>query len=107
MKVPDLWSWGGQKDHVLRTRKLYNILAQAIIDTSFRESIFRKEENRLREWNLNPEERAYLDALPYAAFEQMVGRMAYHWFVPRIVNDHYLILPASAADNFTNAHIPI
>lgn len=61
----------------------------------------------MAEWNLNPEERAYLDALPFTAFEQMVGSMAYHWFVPRIVNDHYLILPASAADTLTNGHIPI
>jgi len=100
--VPVSQCWGGQKDFLLRTINLYNILVRAMVDNSLRESIFQSRKNKLVDWELNQQERAYLDNLSYAEFEQMVGRMVSHWFVPVPVNNRYLILPDSSKD--TNDH---
>jgi ribosomal protein L11 methyltransferase len=91
----------------LRTSKVYNILARAIVDAPFRESLFGNGRQALEEWDLSKGERAYLKKIPYDTFEQMVGRMISHWLVPLKVNDRYVILPEGAGSAYPDGLTPI
>jgi ribosomal protein L11 methyltransferase len=85
------------KEYPVRTRKLYEILNQAIVDKAFRDSLFRNGRQAVEEWDLTKEERAYLKWLPYEKFEQTVGSVVSHYLVPLPVNESYLILPELAS----------
>lgn len=91
----------------LRTSKVYNILARAIVDAPFRETLFGNGRQALDEWGLSKGERTYLKKIPYDTFEQMVGRMISHWLVPVTVNDRYVILPEADGGAYPDGLIPI
>ncbi|MEJ2759307.1 MAG: 50S ribosomal protein L11 methyltransferase, partial [Anaerolineales bacterium] len=91
----------------MRKRKLFSILNHAIIDKTFRESLFGSGRQAVDGWNLTKEERSFLKRLPYEKFEQTVGGIFSHWMVPVSINNRYLIIPQSADDVQPNGHIPI
>lgn len=91
----------------MRTRTIYDVLAHAIVDVNFRESLFRDGSRVVSDVSLTREEAAYLNNLPSASFEGMVGRMVSHWLIPIPVNNRYMILPESAGDLPSNGYIPI
>ena len=97
----------GAKEQLLQSRKIYDILTRAMVDVTFRESLFRDGGEMVKEWMLTNEERAYLDRLPYDAFERMVGRIISHWLIPMPVNNRYMIFPDSAGEIPSNGSIPI
>ncbi|HSG45181.1 MAG TPA: 50S ribosomal protein L11 methyltransferase [Anaerolineales bacterium] len=91
----------------MRTSKVYAVLARAIVDAPFRESLFRNGRQTLEEWDLSDGEQAYLQELPYGSFEKMVGHLISHWLVPVTVNDRYVVLPERVGDYDTDEMIPL
>jgi len=91
----------------LQKRRLYEILTRAMVDASFRDSLFRDNGHIVGEWMLTREQRAYFNRLPYEAFERMVGSIISHWLIPMPVNKRYMIIPESAGALPSNGTIPI
>lgn len=91
----------------MRTSKVYAVLARAIVDAPFRESLFRNGRLALEEWDLSDGEQSYLQELPYGSFEKMVGHLISHWLVPLTVNDRYVVLPERGGDYDLDEMIPL